>query len=160
MKSATTTMWTTKAGTFTTTRNTHLKFLQPEFNQSKIITWACHVDDTATASGSQYDMILGRDLLEALGSIINFNDHTMMWEEATIPMKDYGSISTLQAADAYCDKIFMTDIKNKVTTPMTRILDAKYKKAELAKVASESKHLTADKQLKVLLPYYIGTKII
>ena len=83
-------------------------------------------------------MILGRDLLETLGLIINFHDHTMMWEEATIPMKDYGIVPALQAANAYCDEIFMTDIENEVTTQMTRILDAKYKKANLAKGTSES----------------------
>ena len=83
-------------------------------------------------------MILGRDLLEALDLIINFNDHTITWEEATIPMKDHGIISTLQAADACCNTIFMTDIENEVTTRMTRILDAKYKKADLVKVTAEA----------------------
>ena len=91
MKPSPTTTWTTKAGTFTTTRKARLKFILPEFNQTKEISWACHVDDNATASNSQYDMILGRDLLETLGLIINFHDHTMTWEEATIPMKDYGT---------------------------------------------------------------------
>ena len=67
MKPSPTTTWTTKAGTFTTTRKARMKFLLPEFNHSKIIAWACHVDDTATASNSSYDVILGRDLLEALG---------------------------------------------------------------------------------------------
>ena len=109
-----------------------MQFVLPEFHQTKEITLACHVDDTAVATTSQYDMILGRDLLEALGLIINFYDHTMTWEEATIPMKEYGSLPTLQAADEYCDQIYFTDVENEVTTQMTRILDAKYKKADLA----------------------------
>ena len=92
MKPSPITTWTTKAGTFTTTRKARLKFFLPEFHQTKEISWACHVDDTATARTSQYDMILGRDLLEALGLIINFHDHTMTWDEATIPMKDIGSL--------------------------------------------------------------------
>ena len=94
MKSSPTTTWNTKAGTFTTTRKARLRFVLPEFNPTKEISWACHVDDNATARTSQYDLILGRDLLEALGLIINFHDQTMMWEEATIPMKDYGSLPT------------------------------------------------------------------
>ena len=135
MKAAPTTTWTTKAGTFTTIRKAQLKFLLPEFNQSKIISWACHVDDTATARNSQYDMILGpEDLLETLGTIIiNFNDHTMMWDKATIPMKEYGSIPTLHAADTYCDmNNLRPTFKNEVTTRMTQILDTKYKKADIA----------------------------
>ena len=108
------------------------------------------MDDTATASNSQYDMILGRDLLETLGIIINFNDHMMTWDEATIPMKESGSIPTLHAADTYCNEIFTTDIENEVTTQMTRILDAKYKKAHIAKVVADSEHLTTNKQSKLL----------
>ena len=151
MKAAPTTTWTTKAGTFTTTWKAQLKFLLPEFNQSKIISWACHMDDTTMAINSQYDMILGRDLLDTLGIIINFNDHTMTWDEATILMKEYGSIPTLHAADTYCNEIFTTDIENEVTTRMTRILDAKYKKAGLAKVVADSEHLTTDEQSKLLI---------
>jgi hypothetical protein len=33
-------------------------------------------------------MIMGRDLLEELGIIMNFNDHTVTWDTDTIPMKD------------------------------------------------------------------------
>ena len=101
LKSTAATTWTTKAGTFTTNRKVKLTFLLPEFNQSKEISWKCHVDDATKASTSRYDMIIGRDLLQALGFIIDFNDHTMTWEEATIPMKDHGTVSTLQVADAY-----------------------------------------------------------
>jgi hypothetical protein len=74
----------------------------------------------------------------------------MTWDEATIPMKEYGSISTLHAADTYCDEIFTTDIENEVTTQMTQILDAKYEKADLAKVVADSEHLTTDEQSKLL----------
>jgi transposase InsO family protein len=150
IKTTPTTTWSTKAGTFTTNKRARLQFVLPEFHQTKEITWTCHVDDTAVATTSQYDMILGRDLLEALGLIINFYDHTMTWEEATIPMKDYGSLPTLQSADEYCDQIYLTDVENEVTTRMTRILDAKYEKADLAKVAADSEHLTNDEQSKLL----------
>ncbi len=57
------------------------------------------------ASNSQYNTILGRDLLERLGFVINFNDHMMTWDEAAIPMKEYGIIPTLHAADTYYNKI-------------------------------------------------------
>ncbi len=64
MKAVPTTMWTKRAGTSTTTQKAQWKFFLLEFNQNKIISWACHVDDTTTASNSQYNMILGQDLLD------------------------------------------------------------------------------------------------
>ena len=56
----------------------------------------------------------------------------------------------LQAADEYCNKIYSTDIENKVATKMTQILGAKYKKADLSKVVAESEHLTNNKQSKLV----------
>ncbi len=74
----------------------------------------------------------------------------MTWDEATIPMIEFGSIPTVHAANIYCNKIFTTKIKNEVTTQMTRILDTKYEKADLAKVVADSGHLTTDAQSKLL----------
>jgi hypothetical protein len=108
------------------------------------------MDDATPANTTRYDMIIGRDLLQALGFIIDFHDHTMTWDEATIPMKEYGKISTLAEADAYCDEIYTTDVDHEITTRMTRILDAKYEKADLQKVVSESKHLTEHEQSQLL----------
>jgi hypothetical protein len=64
-------------------------FSLPEMNLKKQIcsSWVFHVDDRSESS-STYDMIMGRDLLEELGIIMNFNDHTVTWDTDTIPMKD------------------------------------------------------------------------
>jgi hypothetical protein len=50
---------------------------------------AFHVDDRSESS-STCDMIIVIDqhLLEELGIIMNFNDHTVTWDTDTIPMKD------------------------------------------------------------------------
>jgi hypothetical protein len=69
------------------------------------------MDDATPANTTRYDMIIGRDLLQALGFIIDFHDHTMTWDEATIPIKEYGKISTLAETDAYCDEIYTTDVE-------------------------------------------------
>ena len=84
-KSTSTTKWTTKAGTFTTNHKVKLKFLLPEFNQTKEISWTCHMDNATPANTTRYNMIIGRDLLQALGFIIDFHDHTMTWDEANYP---------------------------------------------------------------------------
>ncbi len=123
-----------KSWYFSTARKTQLKFLTPEFN---IISWVCHVDYMANASSSQYNMILGQDLLQALGLIlVIFNDHTMTWDEA-IQMMEYCSIPTLHAVDTYCYKNFATNIENEVTTRMTQILDLSMRKPTLLRLLSK-----------------------
>jgi hypothetical protein len=38
-----------------------------------------------------------RDLLEELGIIMNFNDNTVTWDTDNIPMKDRGTLSSVEA---------------------------------------------------------------
>jgi hypothetical protein len=84
-----TTTWSTMGGKFTTTKTGFVTFSPPEINLKKQMcsSWAFHVDDRSESS-STYDMIIGRDLLGALGIIMNFNDHKVTWDTDTIPMKD------------------------------------------------------------------------
>jgi TusA-related sulfurtransferase len=37
----------------------------------------------------RYDMILGRDFLSIIGMMVDWKDHVMTWDEATVPMKIY-----------------------------------------------------------------------
>jgi hypothetical protein len=64
------TEWTTKSGTFVTEKECKIHFSLPEFHENKIIEWTVHVDDTE--QNFKYDMIIGRDLLEALGISFDF----------------------------------------------------------------------------------------
>jgi hypothetical protein len=48
-------------------------------------------------SSSTYDMIIVQDLLGELGIIMNFNDHTVTWDTDTIPMKDRGTLLSVEA---------------------------------------------------------------
>jgi hypothetical protein len=65
----------------------------PEFKLKKQMcsSWSFHVDDNSESS-STYDMIMGinRDFLGELGIIMIFNDHSIIWDTDTIPMKDRG----------------------------------------------------------------------
>jgi hypothetical protein len=42
-------------------------------------------------------LVMFRDLLGELGIIMNFNDHTVAWDSDTIPMKDRGTLSSVEA---------------------------------------------------------------
>ena len=53
-------------GTFKTKRKARVEFKLPEFSQNKTITWMAHVDETTDTATSQYDMIIGTDLMAEL----------------------------------------------------------------------------------------------
>ena len=68
-------MWETQAGKFTTSKKADIDFFLPEFSATKIVTWKSHVDES---TNGKYDMILGRDLLTALGLDLNFSDNVII----------------------------------------------------------------------------------
>ena len=63
-----------QAGIITTNLKVKMHFALPELRATKIVTWNCHVDDFVKG---RYDMILGRDLLAALGLNIKFSYHVV-----------------------------------------------------------------------------------
>ena len=78
------TSWETMAGTFKTQSKTSLDFSLPELNPTAVINTTVHI----TEDMSNYDMILGRDLLHKLGFILNFNNKTIEWGDTIIEIKE------------------------------------------------------------------------
>jgi hypothetical protein len=132
-------------------------FSLPEFNLRKQIrsSWAFHVDDRSESS-STYDMIMGQDFLGELGIIMNFNDHTVTWDTDIIPMKDRGTLSSVEALI----EVFMSANEPQTFrdeySRATKILDAEYKPASLDDVIKtcENLHVEEQHQLKTLLQKY------
>jgi hypothetical protein len=52
---------------------------------------------TVSDISKTFDIIIGQDLLEESGIIINFNYHQVTWDTNTIPMKDRGTLSSAEA---------------------------------------------------------------
>ena len=52
-----------------------------DFSTQKRVTWTFHVDSSEKTSSSDYDMIIGRDLLSTLGIDIKFSSSTLKWED-------------------------------------------------------------------------------
>ena len=62
-------------------------FILPEFYKNRDIKWTMHVDESKAGS-CRYDMIMGRDLMTDLGIKFDFENFTMTWDNASIPIHD------------------------------------------------------------------------
>jgi hypothetical protein len=125
------TVWTTPGGNLSTSTKCKAQFTIPELHDNRLIEWDVHV----TKSLGAYDMIIGRDILTDLGIDIRFSNHTVEWDNSEIPMKD---------VDATFEDSFHIGDGDAADDAMERIksiLDAKYEKADLYKVAEEAVHL-------------------
>ena len=71
-------MWETQYGKFTTSKKVNIYFCLPDFSAIKTVTWKCHVDEP---DNGRYGMILGRDLLTALGLDIKFSEKVNLAEK-------------------------------------------------------------------------------
>ena len=56
----------------------NVDFCLLEFSTTKIVTWKCHVDRSING---RYYMILGRDLLTALGLDLKISDNVILGRE-------------------------------------------------------------------------------
>ena len=77
----------TLAGTFTSNQEIQLEqVMLPEFLKTRKVD---HVQAKIFTTPCQYDMILGRDLLNDLGIILDFKNKSMECDQAQIPMQSY-----------------------------------------------------------------------
>jgi hypothetical protein len=108
----------------------------PEFFREKVIKWDLHVSPNLGA----YDMIIGRDILSALGFKFDFATMTIEWDHAHVPMKDSAQV----AEEAF----YVQDLEAVLdaTSQIKGILDAKYEQADLHEVAASASHLSVEEQ--------------
>ena len=68
-----------------------LKFILPEFADSRNITWSFYeAKNKACLNG--YDCIIGQDLLKGIGMDLDFKSGHMTWDDVKVPMKDYALV--------------------------------------------------------------------
>ena len=77
----------TLARSFTANEKIKLhNILLPEFHKTRCIqTLTAKIFD----NGCRYDMILGRNLMNDLGIILDFNNKSMVWDGSTVTMRGY-----------------------------------------------------------------------
>ena len=139
--------WNTAAGPITTTEKTNVFFMLPELSEVKIIEWKMHVVHSASFN---YDLIIGHNMLEDLGIVLDFKTKQITWEEVSVPMHTW---RTLQD-DGYF--IHDSDIINEATMHTTQILDAHYAPADSNEIVSQCHNLTIHQkqELKDLIDEY------
>ena len=82
--------WHTQAGNITTSIEVKIYFTLPALSATCVVTWNCHMDDSAKG---RYDMILGIYLLTELGLNLEFSEHVIEEDDgpfkgSTAPMVD------------------------------------------------------------------------
>ena len=108
------------------------------------MTCKCHLDES---TNGRYDMILGRDLLNALGLDLKFSDCVILggygpYKECFVPMVDVinydFNIITAKTVkpeesfiNSYADECFKSKSAITTTRRMRMTLDAKYETADL-----------------------------
>ncbi len=102
----------------------------------------------------QYDLILGTVSMKEFGIILNFRDKMITIDEIILPMRNINNLQgpSMLRALRHNNSLAMEPQSTQDTTKRaTRILDAKYSKADLQLVVRDNcKHLKANQQKKLL----------
>jgi len=80
------TKWSTKAGSFKTNKRCEIEFTLPAFHVNRTITCNVYVDES-NHEASNYDMIIGRDLMHSLGINLLFDTAEIAWDNAKVHMQ-------------------------------------------------------------------------
>jgi hypothetical protein len=120
-------LWTTNSGDFVTKYDIPLTFSLIDFGHGWEIEWVVAIDKTD--SQSHYEMIIGQDLLQAMGMDILFSSQRLRWDGIEVP---------IQSANSNLIDSDKTNSTNKNTIDVfaislstIKILDAKDEKADL-----------------------------
>ena len=132
--------WKTAAGELSTNYKVAIEFSLPELHESRMVQWTVHVAKTC----GNYDLILGRDLMQELGLTFSFLNCTITWDENSIPMKD----SNCTVSNSYF--IHDSPAVDNSTERVKRILDAKYEKANLTQLVKKMAYLSKEEHDSLL----------
>ncbi len=105
-------------------------------------------------SKPQYGLILGTETMKEFGIILNFRDKMITIDEVILPMRNINNLqgsSILRVLKHNHSLAMELQSTQDATQHATRILDAKYSKADLQLVVRDDcKHLSANQQKKLL----------
>ena len=130
-----------------------MTFKLPEFSTSKDITW--QVDMDSGKFEELYDMIIGRDLLQALKVIIDFEYQVIRWDDVSIPMnRTKLTKNKRKELHAIFQLATEPNTVQQATERVSCILDASYEKANLVEVVKSIVVTYLRTDMKKFLNYY------
>ena len=136
------TKWRTLGGTFTTKTESLIDFKFPESNQDKTITWPVHVDEKTQRKDTHYDMIIGMDVMSALGIVIDCAEKTINWDGHEIPMKTRKHLQDEEVLQQLYYLATTPEVLEEAKKRQTRVLDADYSQVEIDLFVQELQHLS------------------
>ena len=133
-------------GAFNLTHKAEVMLSLPEINPHRVVNWQYYIDDRPT-NELGYDMIIGCDLMTALGTTIDFESKMLCWEGAKLEMKEFSSKTpTRKEINAVLKKAAEPEVTKQATSRLVKILDSTYGKPDLQEVVKQAKHINSQQQ--------------
>jgi hypothetical protein len=146
--------WNTLNGIFQMRGKARVELNFFKYSYSKRFHVELNVVEYNQDSKPQFDLILGTETMKELGIILNFRDKIITIDEIILLMRNINNLqgsSILQALRYHHSLAMEPQSTQDATQHATRILDAKYSKADLQSVFRDNcKHLSANQQKKLL----------
>ena len=144
--------WKTKTGSFNTKETCKVTFALPQFHKHREISWNMHVDES-NSEMSDYDIIIGRDLMHEIGLEMNFQTGRMTWDNAWINMQDPDLFKEGSVEEFEKELFMMHDPDTTEAERIQRIVDVKYAPADLQAEVNSLTKINGEqkKQLLTLL---------
>ena len=128
-------------------------FTFPDFSDSKRLTWQFHIDEDDSDEGVGYDMIIGRDLMNKIGILLDFEEKQIRWEGDSISMRDYYTEIPTRRIPLDKSEIHTVMARHpeptataEATARVTKILDAKYEQANLEEIVAKAMRLNSEQK--------------
>jgi hypothetical protein len=147
--------WNTSNGIFQTKCKTEIELNFFEYSNSKRYLAEPDIFKYNQNNKPQYDLILGVRTMKKYGIMLDLNDKMITVDEIKLRMKHINYLqhsSTLRVLELNHSLAMEPHSTQDTIKRVTRILDARYKKADLQSIVRDNcKHLSADQQKKLPL---------
>jgi hypothetical protein len=142
--------WNTLNGMFRIKRKAEIKLNFFESSDSKRYLAEPDIVEYDKKNRPQYNLILGVKTTKRYGIILDFKDKMITVNEVKLPMQNINYLqgsSTLRALKLNHSLAMEPQSTHEATKRVTRILDAKYQKADLQVIVRDNcKHLSANQK--------------
>lgn len=143
----------TAAGKINPKYKLNLSFIFNQITTTRRISHTFRVMDTTTSDHVSYDMIIGRDLMNDLGIIIDCKHKLIKWDGLAIEMMDKPMSKEMNTILREHED---PEIVQQSTQRLHKILDAVYQKADIEQFIQTQTHLSFEQRMKlktILLKY-------